>query len=65
MRILGDVTQEGALDLLRKVDDVYISAIRRHGLYDEIWQACASSSLPPHSQNLDSQQHSSFVRDVY
>lgn len=38
VRILGDVTQEGALDLLRKVDDVYINAIRRAGLYDEIWQ---------------------------
>jgi GMP synthase PP-ATPase subunit len=38
VRILGDVTQKGALDLLRKADDIYINAIRRHGLYDDIWQ---------------------------
>lgn len=45
VRVLGDVTREGALDLLRQVDDVYVSAIRRHGLYDEIWQARASFFL--------------------
>ena len=30
------------LDILREADAVYIDQIRKHGLYDEIWQAfCA------------------------
>jgi GMP synthase (glutamine-hydrolysing) len=29
------------LDILRRADAVYIDQIRRHGLYDEIWQAFA------------------------
>ncbi|MFP4368491.1 MAG: glutamine-hydrolyzing GMP synthase [Candidatus Kapaibacterium sp.] len=40
IRILGDVTKE-RLDILRKVDDIYIEEITNAGLYDEIWQAFA------------------------
>lgn len=41
VRVLGDVTQGNALDVLREVDEVYINAIKEWGLYDEIWQAFA------------------------
>ena len=41
VRVLGDVTQGDALDVLRQVDEVYIQSIRDHGLYDKIWQAFA------------------------
>jgi GMP synthase (glutamine-hydrolysing) len=40
IRILGPVTQE-RLDLLRRVDAIYIDEIRSAGLYDQIWQAFA------------------------
>src|SRR5436305_539273 len=40
IRIPGDITRE-KLDLLRKIDAVYIEEIRRAGLYDDIWQAFA------------------------
>jgi GMP synthase (glutamine-hydrolysing) len=40
IRIPGAVTKE-KLDLLRKVDAVYLDEIRKAGLYDEIWQAFA------------------------
>ena len=40
IRVLGPVTEE-RLDLLRKVDAVYIDEIREAGLYDQIWQAFA------------------------
>ncbi len=40
IRILGDVTPE-RLDLLRRVDSVYLDEIRKAGLYDKIWQAFA------------------------
>ena len=40
IRVLGPVTEE-RLDLLRKVDAVYIEEIREAGLYDQIWQAFA------------------------
>ncbi len=29
----------GKLDLLRRADGIYIDQIRKHGLYDDIWQA--------------------------
>jgi GMP synthase (glutamine-hydrolysing) len=38
VRILGDVTDPKALSVLRQVDEIYINAIRRAGLYDSIWQ---------------------------
>jgi GMP synthase (glutamine-hydrolysing) len=40
IRIPGDITKE-KLDLLRKVDAVYLDEIRKAGLYDQIWQAFA------------------------
>ena len=38
IRCPGEITRE-KLDILRKADAVYIDQIRRHGLYDDIWQA--------------------------
>ncbi|MBM1218806.1 glutamine-hydrolyzing GMP synthase [Ponticoccus sp. SC2-23] len=41
IRCPGEITRE-KLEILRKADAVYIDQIRKHGLYDEIWQAfCA------------------------
>src|SRR5438128_1241549 len=40
IRCPGDITRD-KLDILRKADAVYIDQIRKHGLYDEIWQAFA------------------------
>ncbi|MBD3764258.1 MAG: glutamine-hydrolyzing GMP synthase [Rhodobacterales bacterium] len=41
IRCPGEVTAE-RLDILRRADAVYIDQIRRHGLYDDIWQAFAA-----------------------
>jgi len=41
IRCPGEITRE-KLDILRRADAVYIDQIRRHGLYDEIWQAFAA-----------------------
>jgi GMP synthase (glutamine-hydrolysing) len=38
IRCPGEITRQ-KLDILRKADSVYIDQIRKHGLYDEIWQA--------------------------
>ncbi len=38
IRCPGEITRQ-KLAILRKADAVYIDQIRRHGLYDEIWQA--------------------------
>lgn len=38
VRILGDVTREKC-EILREADAIYISELRRRGLYDQIWQA--------------------------
>ena len=38
IRCPGKITRE-KLDILRKADAVYIDQIRKHGLYDDIWQA--------------------------
>jgi GMP synthase (glutamine-hydrolysing) len=40
VRILGSVDQE-KLDILKEADDIYISAIKDAGIYNEIWQAFA------------------------
>ena len=41
IRCPGEITRE-KLEILREADAVYIDQIRKHGLYDEIWQAfCA------------------------
>jgi GMP synthase (glutamine-hydrolysing) len=41
IRCPGEITRE-KLAILRKADAVYIDQIRRHDLYDEIWQAFAA-----------------------
>ncbi|MDR9483990.1 MULTISPECIES: glutamine-hydrolyzing GMP synthase [Sediminimonas] len=38
IRCPGEITRQ-KLEILRKADAVYIDQIRKHGLYDEIWQA--------------------------
>ncbi|NKB28169.1 MAG: glutamine-hydrolyzing GMP synthase [Rhodobacteraceae bacterium] len=38
IRCPGEITRE-KLNILRRADAVYIDQIRKHGLYDEIWQA--------------------------
>jgi len=38
IRCPGEITRD-KLDILRQADAVYIDQIRKHGLYDEIWQA--------------------------
>jgi GMP synthase (glutamine-hydrolysing) len=40
IRCPGEITRE-KLAILRKADAVYLDQIRRHGLYDAIWQAFA------------------------
>ena len=41
IRCPGEITRE-KLEILREADAVYIDQIRKHGLYDDIWQAfCA------------------------
>jgi GMP synthase (glutamine-hydrolysing) len=41
IRCPGEITQE-KLAILRQADAVYIDQIRKHGLYDAIWQAFAA-----------------------
>ncbi|KAK3249778.1 hypothetical protein CYMTET_40808 [Cymbomonas tetramitiformis] len=41
VRVLGDVTADGAMETLRQVDEIYINMLRAEGLYDKIWQAFA------------------------
>ncbi|KAL0923457.1 hypothetical protein M5K25_007515 [Dendrobium thyrsiflorum] len=41
VRVLGDVTEGNALNILREVDEIFIQAIKDAGLYDLIWQAFA------------------------
>ena len=38
IRCPGEITPE-KLEILRKADAIYIDQIRKHGLYDDIWQA--------------------------
>ncbi len=38
IRILGKMTRE-KLDILKEVDDIFIEGLRKHGLYDSVWQA--------------------------
>jgi len=40
VRILGDVTPE-KLEILRQADDIFIDEIKKHGIYNDIWQAFA------------------------
>lgn len=41
VRVIGDVTEDDKLDVLREVDEIFVQTIREFGLYDEIWQAFA------------------------
>ncbi|KUF12364.1 glutamine-hydrolyzing GMP synthase [Pseudoponticoccus marisrubri] len=41
IRCPGEITRD-KLEILRKADAVFIDQIRKHGLYDEIWQAFAA-----------------------
>jgi GMP synthase (glutamine-hydrolysing) len=40
VRILGEVTPE-RVRILQDVDDIFISGLKKHGLYDQVWQALA------------------------
>jgi len=40
IRILGDITQD-KVKLLQAADNIYIESLKRHGLYDKVWQAGA------------------------
>lgn len=40
IRILGDVTAE-KVDILQKVDAIFIQGLKQDGLYDQVWQAGA------------------------
>lgn len=40
VRIVGAITKE-RLDILREADQIFITELRRAGLYDDIWQALA------------------------
>lgn len=40
IRILGEITAE-RVQILQDVDDVFISNLREHGLYNTVWQALA------------------------
>lgn len=38
IRLLGKMTRE-KLDILKEADDIFIEGLRKHGLYDSVWQA--------------------------
>jgi GMP synthase (glutamine-hydrolysing) len=38
IRLLGKMTRE-KLEMLREADDIFIEGLKRHGLYDSVWQA--------------------------
>ena len=38
IRILGNITAEKTA-ILQEVDDIFISALKNNGLYDNVWQA--------------------------
>ncbi|MCI5675631.1 MAG: glutamine-hydrolyzing GMP synthase [Ezakiella sp.] len=40
IRVIGEITEE-KLDILRRVDKIYIDMLREYELYDKIWQAFA------------------------
>lgn len=62
VRVLGDVTEGNALDILREVDEIFIQSIKDAGLYDSIWQAFAVF-LPIRSVGVqgDQRTHSHVV----
>ena len=40
IRILGEINPE-KVDVLQEVDHIFISGLKKHGLYDKVWQAGA------------------------
>lgn len=40
VRIIGEITNE-RLDILREADDIFITEIKKNGIYKDIWQAFA------------------------
>jgi len=40
IRILGEITEE-KISILQEVDDIFISGLKNHNLYKEVWQAGA------------------------
>ncbi|OFX69445.1 MAG: glutamine-hydrolyzing GMP synthase [Bacteroidetes bacterium GWE2_29_8] len=38
IRIIGDITQE-KIQLLQDADDIFIEGLKKHNLYDKVWQA--------------------------
>jgi GMP synthase (glutamine-hydrolysing) len=40
IRILGDITPE-KVDILQNADAIYVNMMKKHGIYDDIWQAGA------------------------
>ena len=40
IRILGEITEE-KVRLLQEADHLYIDGLKKHGLYDKVWQAGA------------------------
>lgn len=40
IRLLGKMSRE-KLDMLREADEIFISSLKKHGLYDTVWQAGA------------------------
>lgn len=38
IRIIGEITRE-KVTILQNADDIFISNLKKHGLYDEVWQA--------------------------
>ena len=38
IRILGKMTRE-KLEILKEADDIFIEGLKKHGLYDSVWQA--------------------------
>ncbi len=47
IRILGDITED-KVNLLQEADHIFISGLKKHGLYDKVWQA-ATILLPIYS----------------
>ncbi|KAG9452073.1 hypothetical protein H6P81_004977 [Aristolochia fimbriata] len=62
VRVLGDITEGNALEVLRQVDEIFIQSIKDAGLYDIIWQAFAVF-LPIRSVGVqgDQRTHSHVV----
>ena len=38
IRLIGKITRE-RLDMLKEADEIFIEGLRKHGLYDSVWQA--------------------------